>query len=179
MNSLKKVLVICGSTRQESSNLHIIKAIKKMAEHQFVVQIFEELDTLPHFNPDLDKDPLDINVVKWRQILTEIDGILICTPEYVFSLPGTLKNALEWLVSTTILSKKPTALITASGQGVKAHEQLLLIMKTIEARFTEDTQLHISGIRAKVDQHGILIDGDTMVRITHLINHFEELLIAN
>ena len=67
----------------------------------------------------------------FRKSIEEADAVLICTPEYVFSLPGILKNALEWTVSTTVFSDKPTALLTASSSGEKAHESLLLVMKTL------------------------------------------------
>lgn len=176
MTTLKKVLAICGSTRIQSSNLQLLKAIKELARNKFEIHIFEELSKLPHFNPDLDKDPLDENVSNWRQLITEADGILICTPEYVFSLPGALKNGVEWLVSTTILSKKPTALITASSLGEKAHEQLLLIMKTVEAHFTENTQLHISGVRSKINDQNEIIDNETLIKTIQLIDNLEQLL---
>ncbi|WP_230470731.1 NADPH-dependent FMN reductase [Flavobacterium cheongpyeongense] len=88
-------------------------------------------------------------MVLFRDKIIAAEGIIICTSEYVFSLPGSLKNALEWCVSTTIFSTKRVGLITASASGETVHEQLLLIMKTLEAKFQKERQLLIAGIRGK------------------------------
>ncbi len=65
---------------------------------------------------DLDGENPPEAVLAFRKQIAAADGVLICTPEYVFTLPGSLKNALEWCVSTTIFSQKPTGLITASAK---------------------------------------------------------------
>ena len=122
MTQRKKVLAISGSTRKESSNLQIVQAIARLSADNLDMDIFQELDSLPHFNPDLDGDQVPPAVTAFRNRIREAAGVLICTPEYVFSLPGSLKNALEWMVSTTIFSGKPVALITAAAQGEKAHD---------------------------------------------------------
>ena len=171
---MKKVLAICGSTRIDSVNHHILHAIRHLAAHELDIEIYEELASLPHFNPDLDKDPVPEPVVRLRQKIGAADGVVICTPEYVFSLPGSLKNAIEWMVSTTLLSEKPVALITASSLGAKAHESLQLIMKTIYADFNEATQLHISGARAKINAEGVITDKPTEQKIKALVSAFIE-----
>jgi chromate reductase len=176
MTSRKKVLAISGSTRKNSSNLQIIKAIKNMAAEKLNIEVYEDLASLPHFNPDLDHDPVPEPVITLRNKIKDADGVLICTPEYVFSLPGSLKNAIEWMVSTTLFSEKPVALITASGLGEKAHESLQLIMKTIYADFNEATQLHISGARAKVTSDGTITDEPTLRKIKALIEAFVQRL---
>lgn len=175
-NQKKKVLAIPGSLRNNSSNLQIIKAIKKFAFDKFDVEIYNDTGELPHFNPDLDNGNTPEIVVKFRDKINEANGVLICTPEYVFSLPGSLKNALEWTVSTTIFSGKPVALITASGLGGKAHEALQLIMKTIDAKFDNRLQLLISGARSKLDENGNIKDENTMNQIKELIFYFEQTL---
>jgi|ERR1044072_2286910 NAD(P)H-dependent FMN reductase len=174
MTQRKKVLAISGSTRKESSNLQIIQAIARLSADNLDMDIFQELDSLPHFNPDLDGDQVPPAVTAFRNRIREAAGVLICTPEYVFSLPGSLKNALEWMVSTTIFSGKPVALITAAAQGEKAHEALLLIMRTIEARFTPATQLLIQGPRAKVNSQGAITDTPTLHKIEQLITAFSQ-----
>ena len=68
---------------------------------------------------------------------------MICTPEYIFSLPSGLKNAIEWCVATTVFSEKPIGVITASADGQKGHEELQMIIKTVMARFTTETTLLI------------------------------------
>ena len=174
---LKSVLAICGSTRSDSSNLQILKAIKKKFADKLNIEIFSSIASLPHFNPDHDIDEnVPLPVKEFRQLIASSDGVIICTPEYVFSLPGSLKNAIEWTVSTIIFSEKPVALITASGLGSKAHEALMLIMKTIYAKFNEQTQLLISGARSKVDRAGNIVDEKTIESINELMENFILLL---
>src|SRR5688572_8029801 len=103
----KKILAISGSTRKNSSNEKILSHIKELFSQSLDITIFTAIDQLPHFNPDLSENELPASVKNFLKIIEETEGIIICTPEYVFSLPGTLKNALEWTVSTTVFSFKP------------------------------------------------------------------------
>src|SRR5262245_885307 len=123
----KHILAICGSTRQNSANMQILKAIEEMAKDKLSFYYFD-LTTLPYFNQDIKDEEIHQSVFAFRKAISNADGVIICTPEYVFSLPGILKNAIEWTVSTTVFSDKSTALITASSSGEKAHESLLLVM---------------------------------------------------
>lgn len=168
-----KILAITGSTRKNSSNFKILKYISAHLKPDFEVEIFEDLDRIPHFNPDLDTENPPEEITVMRNKIDSADGIIICTPEYVFSLPGSLKNALEWCVSTTIFSNKKTGLITASASGEMGHEQLLLIMKTLEAKFDTNTQLLIQGIRGKIDADGKIMNEETEIALQNFINNFE------
>lgn len=168
-----KIFAITGSTRKNSSNYKILKYISEHIKPNFEVEIFEDLDRIPHFNPDLDTENPPEEIRLFRNKIMEADGIIICTPEYVFSLPGSLKNALEWCVSITIFSNKKVGLITASASGEMGYEQLLLIMKTLEAKFDDNTQLLIQGIRGKIDAEGKIINEETEVALQNFINNFE------
>ncbi|MFG4001583.1 NADPH-dependent FMN reductase [Flavobacterium aquidurense] len=169
-----KIFAITGSTRRNSSNYKILKYISENIKPKFEIEIFEDLADIPHFNPDLDTENPPKEVKAFRNKINEADGILICTPEYVFSLPGSLKNALEWCVSTTIFSDKKTGLITASASGEMGHEQLTLIMKTLEAEFQDETKLLIQGIRGKIDEEGKIINEETKVGLRDFIYNFEK-----
>ncbi|MEO8147514.1 MAG: NADPH-dependent FMN reductase [Bacteroidia bacterium] len=168
----KKVLAICGSTRANSSNQQIIKAIAKLAEADLEIEIYNGLERLPYFNPDLDNEHVSDVVTEFRNKITSSDGVLFYTPEYVFSLPGSLKNAIEWTVSTTVFSQKPVAIITASSLGEKTHESLQLILKTIDAKFDDESQLLISGVKTKVNNNAEIIDAKTLEKIKVLIEAF-------
>ncbi|MFH6997263.1 NADPH-dependent FMN reductase [Flavobacterium sp. FlaQc-57] len=168
-----KILAITGSTRNNSSNYKIIKFISENIKSEFDVEIFEDLAGIPHFNPDLDTENPPEQIVSFRNKIIEADGIIICTPEYVFSLPGSLKNVLEWCVSTTIFSNKTTGLITASASGEMAHDQLSLIMKTLEAKFENSTQLLIQGIRGKINDEGEITNKETEIALQNFIRNFE------
>ncbi|MDD5149061.1 MAG: NAD(P)H-dependent oxidoreductase [Flavobacterium sp.] len=176
MSQKKKIFAISGSTRNNSSNFKILKLISELTKEKFEMKIFEGLSEIPHFNTDLDTENPPKIVSAFRNEIAEADGILICTPEYIFSLPGSLKNALEWCVSTTIFSQKKVGLITASASGEKAQEELALIMKTVEAKFSNETELLIQGVRGKVNNDGIITDIETLNKITHFINSFDKLL---
>jgi NAD(P)H-dependent FMN reductase len=176
MKSTKKIFAISGSTRSNSSNLKILKQIAELSKDLFELKIFEGLAEIPHFNPDLDTENPPQQVTNFRNEIQKADGVIICTPEYVFSLPGSLKNALEWCVSTTIFSKKKVGLITASASGEKGHEELLLIMKTIEANFNEETSLLIQGARGKVNTEGTIVDRQTLEQIQKFITTFDKLV---
>ena len=115
-------------------------------------------------------------VVDFRKQIEEADGVLICTPEYIFSLPGSLKNALEWTVATTVFDSKPTALIVASALGEHAFQELLLIMKTMSANYNEDTTMLISGIRSKFDANSELKDAVLKDKLMLLSNNFKKLM---
>lgn len=168
-----KILAITGSTRNNSSNYKILKFISENIKSEFDVEIFEDLAGIPHFNPDLDTENPPEQIASFRNKIIEADGIIICTPEYVFSLPGSLKNALEWCVSTTIFSNKTTGLITASASGEMAHDQLSLIMKTLEAKFESSTQLLIQGIRGKINDEGEITNKETEIALQNFIKNFE------
>jgi len=169
----KNILAISGSTRSHSTNESILKIIAELFRESLDVQFFS-IAELPHFNPDLDKEEVPLSVKSFRELINHADGILICTPEYVFSLPGALKNAIEWTVSTTVFSDKPAALIVASSMGEKAMESLNLIMKTLGAKIDGNTLL-ISGARAKVNKQGEMETG-ALAEIKALMNSFERSL---
>lgn len=170
MSDRKKVIAICGSTKSNSSNLKLIYAIAKMAQGKFDISVFRDIASVPHFNPDLDNDAPPAAVVEFRNILQASDGILICTPEYAMGVPGSLKNAIDWTVSSMEFSKKPTALITASSLGQKGHASLIETLKIIEAKITDETQLLIPYINAKISADGDITDENTSAAIISLID---------
>jgi chromate reductase, NAD(P)H dehydrogenase (quinone) len=170
----KKVFVIVGSPRTNSSNRKVIEEIRALT-NSIELYCFEGLTDLPHFNPDHDIHPPQI-VIDFRQKILNADGVIICTPEYVFSLPAILKNAFEWCVSTTVFAQKKTGLITASASGEKANEELQLVMKTLEAKVKQETTILIRGVKGKFDSNGVLTDKETIVRLRSFVAAFEKLL---
>ncbi|WP_457130181.1 NADPH-dependent FMN reductase [Mucilaginibacter sp. HD30] len=168
-----------GSTRKTSSNLNLIKAIAHLTSELFTITIFDGLSKLPHFNPDLDNEFVPQEVKNFRKNLREAEGVLICTPEYAIGVPGTLKNAIDWTVSSMEFSQKPAALITASLSGEKAHQSLLGTLLILEARMTLETQLLISFLKTKVSDEGKIIDDDTLNGVNKLIQSLTEIIKNN
>jgi chromate reductase, NAD(P)H dehydrogenase (quinone) len=164
----KKIIAVCGSTRQSSANLSLIKAIVALFSDKAEFNIFQGLSGIHHFNPDLDTDDPPQSVSDFRRLLDEADGILICTPEYAMGVPGALKNAIDWTVSSMQFSHKPVGLITASSAGQKAHNSLLETLKVIESDIPESSQLLISFVKTKIIGDKI-IDPDTLQQTTKVI----------
>ena len=169
MRVRRKIIAITGSTRQRSTNLDLILAIGNLFSDVLEIQLFNAIADLPHFNPDLDIDPPPPSVAAFRLQLREADGILICTPEYAMGVPGSLKNAIDWTVSSCEFSHKPTALITASLSGQKGHLSLMETLKVIEAAIPADSQLVISFVKTKVKEAQI-VDAVTLDQVRHVIH---------
>jgi NAD(P)H-dependent FMN reductase len=176
MSATKKILAISGSTRKSSTNLNLINAIIALSPAGMDYKIYKGLAELPHFNPDIDTDTPPKSVIEFRQLLLEADGILICTPEYAMGLPGSLKNALDWVVSSCGFRKKQVAVITASSMGEKAHESLLGTLKIIEANIDESCQLLISNAKTKINSTNEIVHEETLTAIKKLIASFNYIL---
>ena len=168
---MKKVLAIAGSLRTKSINLTIIENLAEMFGDKINLSIYDGLADLPFFSPDADTDTPPEKVADLRRQIKATDGVLICSPEYVFSIPAALKNALEWTVSSADFHNKPTALITASGLGEKAHESLFLVLKTIDAKIGDNAALLVSGAQTKI-KDGKIIDIETLEKLNLLIESF-------
>jgi chromate reductase, NAD(P)H dehydrogenase (quinone) len=176
MPGKKTVLAISGSTRTHSTNLNLIKAIEDLAKDVFSVTVFDGLMGIPSFNPDDDNENPPAAIISFRKQLKEADGILICTPEYAMGVPGTLKNAIDWTVSSMEFSNKPVALITASLAGQKGHAALLETLKVIEARMTGATQLLIPFVKTKVSADCKITDTSALLEVQQLIAAFSLLM---
>jgi chromate reductase, NAD(P)H dehydrogenase (quinone) len=168
---MKKIFALCGSTRQNSINLELLKIIATLEKESIELQIFTQIDYLPHYNPDIDNpEQTPPFVENFRNKLKDADGILICTPEYAMGVPGTLKNALDWTVSSMEFSKKPTALITASTSGEKGHLSLLETLKIIESKIDDKTSLLISTPKTKI-KDGVITDKETLKKVREVIRN--------
>ena len=169
---MKNIFAIIGSAGNHSANEYLVNYIATETKDYFTTTIFKDLKALPHFDPELSVDNTPGEIITFRNHIEKADGILICTPEYVFSIPSGLKNAIEWCVSTTIFTGKPAGLITASASGQKGHEELQLIMKTVMAKFTEATTLLIPGIKGKINGQGEITDEKTKDQLAGFIKAF-------
>lgn len=162
-----RILCISGSIRQNSTCSTILRTIAERHGSQADFIFYDELALLPHFDPDAEDAAIPGVVQKLRDNIVAADAVIICTPEYVFSVPAIIKNALEWCVGSTVFTDKPTAMIVATGVGEKTFESLGLILKTIQCRILPGTQLHLKGVRAKM-LTGELRDDEVLTRLDAL-----------
>ena len=164
-----KILGINGSASKHSSNLALLNQIAKLGKPHFELTIIYDLTILPHFQTELAANDVPDEVTKFHNSIEGTDGVVICTPEYVFSVPSGLKNAIEWCVSTTVFSHKPVATIIAAASGEKAYESLSLIMTTIEAVLPEESKLLIQGAKGKVNVNSEITDSTTLEQLENVI----------
>lgn len=142
---MKTLLAVSGSLRSESKNSQILKRIKEEYAETVQVEIFDAIADLPHFNPDIEFIPQDA-LFKWRKALINADAILISTPEYAHGIPGSLKNALDWVVgSGELMDKKIGIIFSSSSEALFVQDQLLEVLRTMSARVSKDWSLKISG----------------------------------
>ena len=110
-----RILAISGSLQARSGNLALLETAAAHAPSGVEVALFDGLRELPHFDLDLERNgPLPV-VQAWREALDRSDGLLIASPEYGFSLPGALKNGIDWVIGSGELERKVIA-VTASVQ---------------------------------------------------------------
>jgi chromate reductase len=175
MVSKKRVVAINGSASQNSSNLSILKFISELSQSDFDMVIIEDLSDLPHFRTELGRNDVPAKVVEFRNCIEDVDGVIISTPEYIFSVPSRLKNAIEWCVSTNVFYNKPIGIITASANGERGHEELKLLMRTVQGIITQEGTLLIQGVRGKVGKSG-KINSSTQKKIRNLVDSFSKLI---
>jgi chromate reductase len=164
-----KIFAISGSLRNNSSATSVLKQVAALIPKAIEFNIYGGLGDLPHFD---DNENVPFEVQKFKELLANADGIFICTPEYAFGVPGTLKNALDWTVSSGEFVNKPVALITAASAGDKAHASLLLTLSAISAKVAEDATLLIPFIRSKLNDKGEVKDIETLNAIKKVIDSF-------
>ncbi len=139
-----RIVGISGSLRAGSSNIAMLRAVAALMPSGSELTLYEDTGTLPHFNPDLDLEggqpPPSVQAL--RSLLVSADGIIISSPEYAHGVPGSLKNALDWLVSTGELVGKPVVLLNAAPVGGEfAQAALLETLRTMNWNVLADVSL--------------------------------------
>ena len=163
-----KILGISGSLRTNSSATAILNVVAGLAPEQVEFTIYNGLAEIPAFN---DSNEIPETVEAFIKLLSEADGVFFVIPEYAFGVPGALKNALDWTVSSsTAFPDKPVALITAATGGDKAHAAFLLTLKAISAKIPEGATLLLSFIRSKLNEKNEVKDIVTLDLIKRVIN---------
>ncbi|HMG52589.1 MAG TPA: NADPH-dependent FMN reductase [Kofleriaceae bacterium] len=172
-----RVLAIAGSLRATSSNAALLRAASGVAPAGTEITLYDGLGELPHFSPDLDVEPVPAAVAALRAQIGIADALAISSPEYAHGMPGSLKNALDWLVSALEPIDKPVLLISASpGGAAHAHAQLLEVLRTMNLRVI-DGGGHVFS-RAKLDASGAITAPQLVAALARGLAQLAELCAA-
>jgi NAD(P)H-dependent FMN reductase len=160
-----EVLLVSGSLQAHSANRALLRVAQRCAPPGVRLVRAPELGEVAHFNPDLDETP---GVTQWRAAVGRADAVLVASPEYAHSLPGSLKNALDWLVGTGELYEKPVAVMSAGTSG--GAYALDAIERTLGAQGARVTgRLSVAGVRPKLDASGDIADPATVEQACALL----------
>jgi chromate reductase len=160
-----KVLAISGSLRKDSHNTRLLRALREEAPEGVEVTIWDGLKEIPPYDADDDGVPGPRQVDVFRGLVRDADGVIFATPEYNSSVPGALKNALDWgsrPLATNAFRNKPVAVIGSSAGafgGVWAAAELRKVLAAMGARVT-DVELAVGHSSEKFDEDGELVDHD-------------------
>ncbi len=159
-----QILAVSGSLRATSTIGMFVRAVAKLAPPWMAFAFYDGLDDLPHFAPDRDGDPPPVAVAHLRGLLRAADGVLLCTPEYAYGMPGAFKNALDWTVSSGEFVGKPVAALAASpyeSGGQRAHAALLLVLTALSAEVAAGASVTVPLVRTVMDADGDISDSAT------------------
>src|SRR4029077_15358093 len=129
-----KIMGISGSLRTDSLSTALLNAAATLSPRYVKVMVYDGIRNLPHFNPELDKEPAPAAVSDFRSQLNSSAGVVISTPEYAHGIPGVLKNALDWVVASGELYEKPVTLFSASPYTRFAPASLIETLTVMMAR---------------------------------------------
>jgi len=154
-----KLLLLSGSLRGGSTNNAVLETIAEMVGDTVAVR-YTGTAQLPHFNPDDDHDPLPAPVVELRSAIAASDVLLICTPEYAGSLPGSFKNLLDWTVGGVETEHKRAAWINVSTSPAGAadtHTALRAVLTYTGCDVVDEACRHVPTPRSAVAD-GVVTD---------------------
>ena len=177
--STVKILAISGSLRSGSSNTALLRAMAALAPANVEIQVYEGVADLPHFSPEIDDEASPSAVVDLRAQLHAADAVILCTPEYIHGMPGSLKNLLDWTASSGDFVDKPVAALSASPSyagGEKAHASLVSTLKVLSAKVVEEASLIVPAIRKKVNANGEITDPQLEQELRSVLAALERVL---
>lgn len=158
-----RVLGISGSLRRDSHNTALLRAAAEHLPGDAQLVIFDGLRDIPAFDEDLEAGRAPASVGTLREAIASADAVLFSTPEYNGSIPGALKNALDWAsrpTATNVLRRKPVAVVGASTGlfgAVWAQAELRKVLSTIGADVINGEELPLPQAHEAFDEHGALL----------------------
>ena len=174
-----RILGISGSLRHGSYNTKLLHAVEELLPAGVEFELYDELEEVPPYNEDRDTDDSPAAAVRLRDAIAHADAVLFATPEYNGSVPGQLKNAVDWASRPHRISAlwgKPVAVVGASTGmfgAVWAQAELRKVLKTAGARVVE-TEVAVAKADSRFDEDGTLIDEEIREQLVETV----ELLLA-
>ncbi len=175
------ILAIPGSLRKESYNKSLLRAAAEVAPPTVEVTVFENLDLVPVFNEDLEQSHrLPEGVTLLHQAVAASDGVIIATPEYNQSVPGAVKNMIDWLSRSEPgdgLGGRPTAVLgaTTGPWGTRiAQTSLRQMLASAGAPVMPQPTMFVARAASLFDADGYLVDPETRDRLARLVGSFGE-----
>jgi chromate reductase, NAD(P)H dehydrogenase (quinone) len=169
-----RILGLSGSLRRESHNTSLLRAAAMSLPPGMELELYDGLGDLPHYNADIDGQPELEPVARLREAIADADGVLIATPEFNGSIPGALKNALDWAsrpFPDNALRGKPVAVVGASTGlfgAVWAQAEVRKVLKTIGADVL-DGELPVAHAHLAFGDDGHLTDAGTRNALSELV----------
>ena len=176
----RRVLALSGSLRKASFNTALLRAAGQSAPPGAVLALFEDLEAIPLFNEDLELGAAPAAVKRLRDEVERADGLLISTPEYNHSIPGVLKNAIDWLSRPTparVLAGKPVAVMgaTPGTWGTRlAQAALRQVLFSTESLVMPNSPLFVRSASGLFGPEGELIDSATSATLRRLLQEFTD-----
>lgn len=174
MSERLEVLGLCGSLRQGSYNRMVLRAAQKLAPEGMAIAAFEELRAIPPYDEDVKAQGFPPPVQALRERIKAADALLIVTPEYNYSVPGVLKNAIDWASRPPEqpFADKPLAIMGASPGllgTARAQYHLRQCFVFLDAKILNRPEVMIGQAPQKFDQDGNLKDEATAKFIRNLL----------
>jgi chromate reductase len=170
---MTRVLGISGSLRRDSHNTSLLRAAAEAAGPDLELELYDGLKQIPPYDEDDDVHPRPAEVARLNAAIEEADAVLFSTPEYNSSIPGQLKNAVDWIsrpLATNVLRNKPVAVVGASTGGfgaVWAQAELRKVLAVLGARVL-DVELPVPHAHTRFDE-GDLTDEEIRAALTEVL----------
>jgi chromate reductase len=172
------VLAISGSLRRDSHNTDLLRSAARLAPAGVSVELWDGLRDVPPFDEDLEASE-PAAVARMRAAVADADAVLFATPEYNSSIPGQLKNAIDWLSRpklTAALRNKPVAVVGASTGAfgaVWAQAELRKVLAASGARVIEG-DVAVGHAPERFDEDGMLNDDDLRGQLVEVLDTLVE-----